>query len=115
MTGEQSQDTGADESGKWVIEAPGAGEVKLALGLGEGAELDEDQRAALAALMETLHEADVTGFADMGSLNQKFGFEAFGPIRMDWACKGFVCTEHVCGSFDGCDGYEIKPAFRMSR
>lgn len=50
---------------EWIVEPPGAGEIKLQLALGEGVELTDEQQAAVNELVQALErgEAEVVGHA----------------------------------------------------
>lgn len=104
----------AGNADKWVIEAPGAGEIKLALGLGEGVELTADQQAALDGLMEALHDADVEGFANFERIGAgRLGFDVIGKVSLDFNCTKLACTgTHTCDNLDHCDSYSVTSKFR---
>lgn len=56
----------SEEQGReWVVEPPGAGEIKLQLVVGEGVELTDEQEAAINELVQALQsaEAEVVGHA----------------------------------------------------
>ena len=99
-----------DES-EWVVTAPGAGEITLAVGVGEGAELTDEARLALESLIEALHEADVSGFALRGSRSLRFaGFNLSGAISLAGStCEKLTCTGHSCNNLS-CNSY--KSAFQ---
>jgi hypothetical protein len=49
---------------QWVVEPPpAAGQTALYVACGEGVELTDEQEAALGALLRSLEDADVVGFA----------------------------------------------------
>ena len=60
---------------EWVVEPPGAGEVKVQLAVGEGVELTEEQKAALNELLQVLEggEAEVVGHAMVHNCTLKCG------------------------------------------
>jgi hypothetical protein len=54
----------SEEQGReWIVEPPGAGEVKVQLAVGDGVELTQEQKAALNELLQALEggEAEVVG------------------------------------------------------
>jgi hypothetical protein len=109
-----ADETAADNGDQWVIEAPGAGEIKLALGLGEGVELDDEQQAALDQLMEVLHGADVEGFADLTRISGgRLGFDVLGKVSLDFNCGKLSCTGiHICDNLDDCGEYSVVNKLR---
>lgn len=108
-----ADETAADNGDQWVIEAPGAGEIKLALGLGEGVELDDEQQAALEQLVAVLHEADVEGFADFKQIGGgRFGFDVIGKVSLDFNCTKLSCSGHSCSNLDHCDTYTVTSSLR---
>ena len=50
---------------EWIVEPPGAGEIKVELAVGAGVELTDDQKAAVNELLQALEggEAEVVGLA----------------------------------------------------
>lgn len=76
------------EDRTWLLEPPGPGEVRIHVQVGEGAELDESQRAAVEALVSSLYESEVEGYA------------------MAQACRPLLCKPRItncaadfCGDF----------------
>ena len=53
----------ADNERAWLLEPLGAGEVRVHLDAGDGADVSDDVRAALDTLVQELHASDVEGFA----------------------------------------------------
>ena len=47
---------------RWLIEPPGAGEVRVFIERGEGAEISDEARQALEKLMDELNAAEVAGY-----------------------------------------------------
>jgi len=98
MTDEDSPTMRAE----WLLEPPGAGEVRVVVELGEGAELTPDVEASLENLMSQLNEAEVAGFAfNTGFAN----FGLFGGMRLEGTCQMLVCDRHDCERHS-CDTYK---------
>lgn len=108
---DEEASSGADQ---WVIRAPGAGEIRLALGLGEGVELTDEQQVALRRLMEVLHDADVEGFADFERIGGgRLGFDVIGKVSLDFDCNQLSCTgTHICDNLDTCGSYSVTTKLR---
>ncbi|MEZ5379595.1 MAG: hypothetical protein R2733_24050 [Acidimicrobiales bacterium] len=100
-----SEAAGSEEAGSgWVIEPPGVGQIKVALGLGEGAELTPEAVAAFEQLMEALHDEEVVGFS---SFSSKVGLDFFGPISLDLKCGEMTCSgTNVCDDLE-CGKYYV--------
>ena len=47
---------------RWLREPPGAGEVRVFIERGEGAEISDEARQALEQLMDELNDAEVAGY-----------------------------------------------------
>jgi len=98
----------ADEDGvdrsEWLLEPPEAGEVRLMVELGEGAELSPEAQDSLERLMSALHDAEVSGFA----LNRGFNVGLFGQIRLQSSCNKLVCGQHDCSGNFLCDQYKSE-------
>jgi hypothetical protein len=47
---------------RWLREPPGAGEVRVFIERGEGAEISDEARQALEKLMDELNAAEVAGY-----------------------------------------------------
>jgi hypothetical protein len=84
----------ADESPeerKWLVEPPAAGQVTVLVAAGDGVELNEEQRAALEALLMSLQESgdEVSGFA--GDCN----ISTCKPREITMPCAMLIgsCTE----------------------
>ena len=75
---------------QWIVEPPpGAGEVALYIEVSEGAELNDEQQAALSALLRSLeaNDPEVTGHsADCPS------YTACGSLK----CGRVICGGLVC-------------------
>jgi len=51
------------EDSTWVVQPPEPRQLQIYIAVGDGVELDEEQRAALEALVRAFEERDVEGFA----------------------------------------------------
>ncbi len=103
MTDDESQVARSD----WLIEPPDAGEVRVVVELGEGAELTPGVQASLEELMRQLNEAEVEGFAfNTGFAN----IGLFGGIRLQGTCQKLVCNRHECDRHT-CDQYKSNLVF----
>ncbi|HEV7524297.1 MAG TPA: hypothetical protein VGP92_04990 [Acidimicrobiia bacterium] len=75
----------------WLLEPPEPGRVQIYVRIGEGAELDEAQRAAIEALVGEVFDTEVEGFA--------------GTVRCrPLSCEPRMtsCLADFCGKFS-CD------------
>ena len=87
-------DSEHDLRAEWLKEPPRAGEVRIMIDLGEGAELTPEARASLERLMNDLNEVEVAGYAqNLGGFN----FGIFGGTVFESTCKELTCKEHSCG------------------
>jgi hypothetical protein len=88
----------------WLLEPPGAGEVRLVVELGEGATLTPEAQASLEALMSQLNQAEVEGFM----LNHGFNVGLFGGIGLTGStCEKLTCTRNDCDPLT-CDTYKAS-------
>jgi len=78
----------------WLLEPPGAGEVRLVVELGEGAELTPEVQASLETLMSQLNDAEVAGYAFNAGGFASFGL--FGGLSLPGSCEKLVCGKHDC-------------------
>lgn len=56
----------SDESSddrSWLLQPPEAGTVRMTVEMGDGVELNDEQRAALDSLVSAFYEGEVSGFA----------------------------------------------------
>jgi hypothetical protein len=88
-----SEDAEDVDRSEWLLEPPGAGEVRLVVELGEGAELTPEMQASLEKLMDDLHGAEVAGFAMRGF---KTNVGLFGGLVLQGTCEQLVCDQHSC-------------------
>ena len=87
---------------EWLKEPVEAGSVRLSLELGDGATLTPAATEALEALMEAIHEAEVSGFM----INRGFNVGLFGGLRLQASCDKMVCNKHDCTGTFSCDTYK---------
>lgn len=81
---------------EWIVEPPGAGEVKVQLAVGEGVELTDEQKAALNELLQALEgeEAEVVGHSMVHNCNLSCGeLKCDGGLQVgltgsNWAMLG---------------------------
>jgi len=75
----------SEEQGReWVVEPPGAGEIKVELAVGEGVELTDDQKAAVNELLQVLEggEAEVVGLAMTSDCKLTCGLICQGNLQV---------------------------------
>ncbi len=79
-----------NEAGRrWVVEPPMAsGEISLYMAVGDGAELNEEQQAALSALLRSLEAADA----------EVVGLTSPRCPSDSSTCKGLTCGKVSCGA-----------------
>ena len=77
----------ADNERDWLLEPLGAGEVRVHLDAGDAADVSDDVRAALDALLDELLSSEVEGFA----------WPSCPELR---ACGSFTCTLGKCQPLD---------------
>ena len=86
----------------WFREPPNAGEIRLLVECGDGAELSPDAQRALDALIAELHEAEVSGYT-MGRIGPTIGiFGATVNLQsgcLKQTCSGHDCSQHDCGEY----------------
>lgn len=105
MTDGQDNEQQANQPDAWVIEPPGAGTIKVALGIGEGAELTREATEALEQLMGALHDEEVVGFSSF--MKNPIGLELFGSTKLDLKCGTMTCSgENFCGDLE-CGSYTV--------
>lgn len=103
MTDEDGPSTRAE----WLLEPTAAGEVRVVVELGEGAELTAEAQESLELLMSQLNEAEVAGLA----FNKGFtNFGLFGGIKLQGTCEKLTCTKHDCNRHK-CDVYKSDLRF----
>ena len=95
-----SEDEPVDRS-EWLLAPPGAGEVRLVVELGEGAELSPEAVASLEQLMADIGTAEVEGFM----LNTGLNVGLFGHIKLPSSCDKLACNKHSCTGTYTCDQY----------
>ena len=93
---------------EWLLEPPGAGEIRLVVELGDGAELTPEAQATLEQLMSEIQDAEVSGFRRGPSIGANVGI--FGGIRLDSTCDKLVCGKHSCDKHV-CDVYKSTRYF----
>jgi hypothetical protein len=92
-----------DDRAEWLLAPPKAGEIRLMVELGEGAELTPEMRAAVETLMRELNESEVEGYAMPGAFSANIGLFGAGPLQ--GSCQQLVCERHDC-SKHSCDKYK---------
>lgn len=93
---------------EWLLAPPGAGEVRLVVELGEGAELSPTAVASLEQLMADIDSAEVEGFM----MNTGLNVGLFGTILMDGQCNKLACNKHSCSGTYTCDTYSSASVYR---
>jgi len=87
-------------SSEWLVEPPGAGEIRVLVELGEGAQLSPEATASLEQLVSAINDAEVSGF-----MTNAFNFGLFGPVRFDSSCEKMKCDQHSCSNNFTCGKY----------
>jgi hypothetical protein len=82
-------DESADDT-RWLLQPPEPGRVQIYVRIGEGAELDESQRAAIETLVGEVFDAEVEGFA----------VTRCRPLSCE--PRSTTCAADYCGKFS-CD------------
>jgi len=98
-------DEEAVDRSEWLVAPPAAGEIRLTVELGEGAQLSPEATAALERLMSEIEDAEVSGFM-MSGLNVGL----FGGINLNSSCAKMACSKHDCTGVFECSAY--TSAFR---
>ncbi len=94
---------------EWLLAPPGAGEIRLVVELGEGAEMSPAAVSSLEQLMSDLDTAEVEGFM----MNTGLNVGLFGTILMDSSCNKLVCNKHTCSGTYTCDQYSSASVYRF--
>lgn len=83
-------ETDRETSLQWLREPPGAGEVRVFVECGDGAELSEEARQALEQLMEELSQAEVAGYMQsLGDFNVGLSSNIFSAVvQIDYRAGG---------------------------
>jgi len=96
----------ANDSGdksEWLVEPPGAGEIRVLVELGEGAQLSPEAAESLEQLVSAINDAEVSGF-----MNTSLNLGLFGGIRLNNSCNKLVCNKHDCKGTFVCDTYSSE-------
>jgi hypothetical protein len=97
-----ADDENADRS-EWLVEPPGAGEIRVLVELGEGAELSPEAAASLETLVSAINDAEVSGY-----MNSMLNLGLFGGIRLNSTCNKLACNKHDCKGTFVCDTYSSE-------
>ena len=98
-------DEEAVDRSEWLVAPPAAGEIRLTVELGEGAQLSPEATEALERLVSEIEDAEVSGFM-MTGLNVGL----FGGINLNSSCSKMNCSKHNCSGVFECSAY--NSAFR---
>jgi hypothetical protein len=95
-----------DDAGRseWLVAPPEAGEIRLVVELGEGAELSPAAADALENLVATIEDAEVSGFM----MAPTFNIGLMGNIRLNSTCNKLSCNKHDCSGTFVCDTYKAE-------
>lgn len=88
-------------SSEWLVEPPAAGEIRVLVELGEGAQLSPEATASLEQLASAINDAEVSGYMTNAFHLGLFG----GPLRFDSSCEKMKCDKHSCSNNFTCGTY----------
>ena len=97
-----ADDEAVDRS-EWLVAPPAAGEVRLTVELGEGAQLSAEATEALERLVSEIEDAEVTGFMMSG-----LSIGLFGGITLNSSCGKMDCAKHNCSGVFECSAYNSQ-------
>ena len=102
-----ADDENVDRS-EWLVAPPEAGEVRLMVELGEGAELTPEAAASLEQLLSDLQDAEVEGFAMGPRINVGMFGGGASSFMLKSTCNKLTCNKHNCAGTFVCDIYNSE-------